>query len=63
MISAALFKKYSDLKFISDFEATWAATIAFSVIGIVVSLVIFILNILKIPKNFDFEYVMSIIVN
>lgn len=62
MISAAVVKK-SEFEFASKYESTWASTIAFSVIGIVVSLSIFILNIFKIPKKYDFEHTMNNLVN
>jgi hypothetical protein len=62
MISAAAIKRLA-FEFITKYESVWASTIAFSMIGIVLSLTIYILNILKIPKNNDFEFVMDIIVS
>lgn len=62
MISAAAIKRLA-FDFSTKYESVWAATIAFSVIGIVLSLAIYILNILKVPKNNDFEFVMDIIVS
>lgn len=62
MVSAAALK-VEDVTLGEKFEKTWSSTIAFNVIGVAVSLAIFILNIFKIPKKHDFERLMDIIVS
>ena len=62
MVSAASLK-VDDIALVETLEKTWSCTIAFSVIGVLVSLAIFILKIFKIPKKHDFERLMDIIVS
>ena len=59
MISIATIK----IEFSTKYEVYWALTIAFSVLGIVLSLAIYLLDMLKIPKKHDFERLMNIIVS
>ena len=70
MISAVVVKK-SQFEFLPkyvflpkydfrpQYESTWASTIAFSVVGIVISLIIFIFYLFKMPKRYDFELTMN----